>query len=81
MEKSCNLETIMKQLRTAISSITYKFHPNLVNWLPENKHVQVHVRPFLEAVKSLLTNSKLVKQENLSLPHPDTPFLGLLILR
>ena len=76
MEEPRNRETIMKQLVTTISCVEYKFHPHMINWLPDNKPVQVYVRPFLQAVKSLLTNTDLVKEGNFSLPNPDTPFVG-----
>ena len=53
-----------------------EFKPKLVpNWLPLKKETKVYVREFQTALKSLLTNKSLVKEENLSFPDATVPFI------
>ena len=68
-------ETIIKDIRNYIPLVEYSFRPHGINWLPDNKLVQVQVRSFQQALFSLLTNPVLVKEENFSFPLRDTPFL------
>ena len=58
-----------------IPPIYFSFHAHGLNWLPDNKLVQVYVRSFRQALFSLLTNPCLVKEDNFSFPLNDTPFL------
>ena len=67
--------TIFKDIRKYIPPVQYSFKPRAINWLPDNKMVQVYVRSFQQALFSLLTNPILVKEENFSFPLEDTPFL------
>eukprot|EP00536_Pseudo-nitzschia_multiseries_P018768 jgi/Psemu1/316284/fgenesh1_kg.3083_\ len=50
-----------------------KFHPHILNWLPDNKPTQVYVRSFKDAIYSLLSNQQLMREENLSFPDYSTP--------
>ena len=58
-----------------IPPVYFSFHAHGLNWLPDNKLVQVYVRSFRQALFSLLTNPCLVKEDNFSFPLTDTPFL------
>ena len=53
----------------------HSFHPKIVNWKPHNKPAQVYVRDFKDALFSLLQNSDLTKDENLSFPDPHVPYV------
>eukprot|EP00536_Pseudo-nitzschia_multiseries_P002984 jgi/Psemu1/6774/gm1.6774_g len=51
-----------------------KFHPHILNWLPDNKPTQVYIRPFKDAIYySLLSNQQLMREGNLSIPDYTTP--------
>jgi hypothetical protein len=50
-----------------------EFETRSINWLPSNLPTPVKVRPFLKALRSLLTNKSVVKEENLCFPHPTNP--------
>eukprot|EP00536_Pseudo-nitzschia_multiseries_P017808 jgi/Psemu1/315033/fgenesh1_kg.1829_\ len=50
-----------------------KFHPHILNWLPDNKPTQVYVRSFKDAIYSLLSDQQLMIEENLSFPDYSTP--------
>eukprot|EP00536_Pseudo-nitzschia_multiseries_P017302 jgi/Psemu1/314277/fgenesh1_kg.1475_\ len=50
-----------------------KFHPHILNWLPDNKPTQVYVRSFKDAIYSLLSDQQLMIEENLSFPNYSTP--------
>ena len=50
------------------------FEPVLMNWLPDNQPVEVHIRSFQNALDSLLSNPKLMRESNLSLPNAADPF-------
>ena len=43
------------------------------HWLPDNNPVQVHVRTFQTALKSLFSKFNFFKESNLSLPNSETP--------
>ena len=45
-----------------------------VQWLPDNTALEISVRPFQHALNSLLTNSHILKEENLSFPNSETPY-------
>eukprot|EP00536_Pseudo-nitzschia_multiseries_P008644 jgi/Psemu1/305843/fgenesh1_kg.222_\ len=50
-----------------------KFHPHILNWLPDNKPTQVYVRSFKDAIYSLLSDQQLIREENISFPDYSTP--------
>eukprot|EP00536_Pseudo-nitzschia_multiseries_P017438 jgi/Psemu1/314478/fgenesh1_kg.1551_\ len=50
-----------------------KFHPHILNWLPDNKPTQVYVRSFKDAIYSLLSDQQLMIEENFSFPDYSTP--------
>eukprot|EP00536_Pseudo-nitzschia_multiseries_P013998 jgi/Psemu1/310486/fgenesh1_kg.643_\ len=50
-----------------------KFHPHILNWLPDNKPTQVYVRSFKDVIYSLLSDQQLMIEENLSFPNYSTP--------
>eukprot|EP00536_Pseudo-nitzschia_multiseries_P019336 jgi/Psemu1/316888/fgenesh1_kg.4530_\ len=50
-----------------------KFHPHILNWLPDNKPTQVYVRSFKDAIYSLLSDQQLMIEENLSFPDYSIP--------
>eukprot|EP00536_Pseudo-nitzschia_multiseries_P008983 jgi/Psemu1/306182/fgenesh1_kg.240_\ len=50
-----------------------KFHPHILNWLPDNTPTQVYVRSFKDAIYSLFSDQQLMIEENLSFPDYSTP--------
>eukprot|EP00536_Pseudo-nitzschia_multiseries_P017004 jgi/Psemu1/313885/fgenesh1_kg.1334_\ len=50
-----------------------KFHPHILNWLPDNKPTQVYVCSFKDAIYSLLSDQQLMIEENLLFPDYSTP--------
>ena len=54
----------------------YEFKETIVQWLPDNKPVVIHRRPFLDCLFELLTKESLLgpNSQNISLPHPTDPF-------
>eukprot|EP00536_Pseudo-nitzschia_multiseries_P009037 jgi/Psemu1/306252/fgenesh1_kg.244_\ len=50
-----------------------KFHPHILNWLPDNKPTQVYVCSFKDAIYSLLSDHQLMIEENLFFPDYSTP--------
>ena len=67
--------TALKEILEYIPPIHYSFQPHAIEWLPDCKAVQVHVRSFQQALFSLLTNPSLVKEENFSFPLENSPFI------
>ena len=67
--------TVINDISKYISPVLYSFQPHGINWLPDNKLVQVYCRDFCQALFSLLTHPQLVHKDNFSFPLPDTPFL------
>jgi len=75
--KSRKRQAIIKELCACLGRPTdyHSFHPKIVNWKPHNKPTQVYVRDFKDALFSLLQNSDLMKEENLSFPDPHVPYV------
>lgn len=75
--KSRKRQSIIKELCACLGRPTdyHSFHPKIVNWKPHNKPAQVYVRDFKDALFSLLKNSDLMKDENLSFPDPHVPYV------
>lgn len=75
--KSRKRHAILKDLCACLGRPTdyHSFHPKIVNWKPHNKPAQVYVRGFKDALFSLLENSDLMKDENLSFPDPHVPYI------
>ena len=69
-------QTIVNEIHNHIAIPDYAFEPKTIKWLPDEKPIQVYVRPFMKAVNALLSNPALVKEENFSFPHPENPFLS-----
>ena len=66
----------MKDLHycAANTMISDKFYPTIINWLPDNKPTQIYVRPFINALFSLLSNKQITREENLLFPDYKDPF-------
>ena len=73
----CGRPKILSEIcRISRDKTVDEFKPKLVpNWLPLKKETKVYVRDFQTALKSLLTNKSLVKEENLSFPDATVPFI------
>jgi len=54
----------------------FEFKETIVQWLPDNKPLVIHRRPFLDCIYELLTKESLLGKdsENISLPHDTNPF-------
>ncbi|CAJ1943906.1 unnamed protein product [Cylindrotheca closterium] len=54
----------------------FEFKEEVINWLPDNKPVVQHVRPFIDCVYELLTNKVVLGPNscNINLPHESDPF-------
>ena len=52
----------------------YDFDKKILRWLPSNTGVEVCIRSFKNALFSLLTNTQLIIQDNISLPHSHNPY-------
>jgi hypothetical protein len=68
-------KTVIKHICRYIPRVDYSFKAHAINWLPDGNLVQVYVRSFRQALFSLLTNPDLVKEEHISFPLDNTPFL------
>ena len=77
-----NRDTTMKHFYKAVPELSKnEFEPQLIDWhiKPTEKvrngitKKQVYIRSFRKALKSLLTNADLVKEDNLSFPNKETP--------
>ena len=51
-----------------------RYEQKVLDWLPDLKPQQLTVRSFQNALNSLLTNTDLVQESNLSFPNADTPY-------
>ena len=76
-EKSRKREAVIKELmRDRREKKVDQFEPRCVEeWLPHDKPVEVWVRDFQVALRSLLSNKSLMKEENLSFPDPEVPYI------
>ena len=50
------------------------FDKKILRWLPSNTGVEVCIRSFKTALFSFLTNTQLIVEENISLPHSSNPY-------
>ena len=68
-------ERILKDAtqKLGMAEINFHFKQEMINWLPDNTPQLVSIRPFPEALFTLLTNNELMKEENLSFPHRTDP--------
>eukprot|EP00536_Pseudo-nitzschia_multiseries_P008767 jgi/Psemu1/21377/gm1.21377_g len=66
-------KTIFDNLQSNLGLSDMKFHPHILNWLPDNKPTQVYVCSFKDAIYSLLSDQQLMIEENLSFPNYSTP--------
>ena len=67
---------ILKEVSVYADKKDDVFKPLVVDdWLPYNKPIQIFTRDFTVALKSLLENTELTKEENLSFPDPDVPYI------
>eukprot|EP00536_Pseudo-nitzschia_multiseries_P006346 jgi/Psemu1/15033/gm1.15033_g len=66
-------KAIFDNLQSNLGISDMKFHPHILNWLPDNKPTQVYVHSFKDAIYSLLSNKQLMREENLSFPDYATP--------
>eukprot|EP00531_Pseudo-nitzschia_arenysensis_P000969 CAMPEP_0116116834 /NCGR_PEP_ID=MMETSP0329-20121206/1249_1 /TAXON_ID=697910 /ORGANISM="Pseudo-nitzschia arenysensis, Strain B593" /LENGTH=935 /DNA_ID=CAMNT_0003610355 /DNA_START=406 /DNA_END=3213 /DNA_ORIENTATION=+ len=51
-----------------------RFEPKLISWLPDDTPQTIYVRSFDNAIRSLLTNTDLCCERNLSFPNSDSPY-------
>ena len=66
---------ILKEIRVYTDKEDEGFLPHVVDgWLPYDKPIQIWTRDFTVALKSLLENTDLTKEENLSFPDQDVPY-------
>eukprot|EP00536_Pseudo-nitzschia_multiseries_P011769 jgi/Psemu1/29889/gm1.29889_g len=66
-------KAIFDNLQSNLGLSDMKFHPDILNWLPDNKPTQVYVHSFKDAIYSLLSDQQLIIEENLSFPDYSTP--------
>ena len=64
-------KTILKDIRGSIPEHLQNdgFQHNFVEWYPDQKPIEVTVKPFLKALKNLLSRPNLMREENISFPH------------
>ena len=74
-------ETMLNEIPKHIPKINCNFKPTHINWLPDNKFVEICIQNFQDALFSLLTNPMLVKEENASFLNPCSPFISHNLLR
>ena len=67
------INDIKKHMNMKTSS---EFKPHLIIWLPDNYPTTIYIRSFTDTLYSLLSNKKLMVQENISMPREDSPFLS-----
>ena len=66
-------DVIFDQIRTRLNLSEDNFKPEIINWLPDNIPTQIFVRPFMNALNALLSNTSLVKEANFLFPDASTP--------
>ena len=66
-------QKIFREIREDLGLPGLEFQPHLINWLPDDKPIQVYVRSFSDAIYSLLTNQNIMREENLSFPDSTSP--------
>ena len=67
------MDTIKNQALPHMKTDGYE--TKLMSWLPKMEPKQIVFRSFENALRSLLTNTDLVTQKNMSFPNADSPFL------
>eukprot|EP00536_Pseudo-nitzschia_multiseries_P001104 jgi/Psemu1/2521/gm1.2521_g len=80
--------TVVGEIYTAVPEIEGDgFEPHLIDWCYKKPmtsdfpiHKKIYVQSFQKALHSLLTNIKLVKEENPSFPHAEDPTLPIWFL-
>eukprot|EP00536_Pseudo-nitzschia_multiseries_P010269 jgi/Psemu1/25463/gm1.25463_g len=68
-------KAIFDNLQSNLDISNMKFHPHILNWLPDNKPTKVYVHSFKDAIYSLVLSDQqlLMIEENLSFPDYSTP--------
>ena len=59
--------------RLAVKSFTKIYQPLVVNWLPDNRPTPLFVKSAVDAIFTLLSNSDILREENLSFPNKTNP--------
>ena len=68
-------DTVLKDVRKHVNVPNKDdFDKKILRWLPSNTGVEVCIRSFKTALFSLLTNTQLIVEENISLPHSSNPY-------
>lgn len=67
-------KSIFKDIHARLKLPADKFQIHAINWLPDNVPTPLSTRPFKNALQSLLSNSSVVREENLSFPDASTPY-------
>ena len=52
----------------------YSYEPITIKWLPDNSAVDVFVRPFKSALRSLFSKPELMQESKLSFPNSKNPY-------
>ena len=68
--------SVISELEERFDMVSSRFLPTLVSYLPDERPTVVYVASFSAAVYSLLSDPELMKEENLSFPHPSNPYLS-----
>jgi hypothetical protein len=68
-------KAVLSELEDRFDMQSSRFKPTIVSYLPDERPTVVYIASFADAVYSLLSNPELMKEENLSFPAADHPFL------
>ena len=72
--RSRGRDSVLKDIHSRINLPLDTFEARAVEWLPDKVPTTLYIRPFFNALTSLLSNSNLTKEGNLSFPDPTTPY-------
>ena len=59
--------------RLKMNSFEETYLPKIVEWLPDKRPTTIYVKNAIDAIFSLLSNKKIMREENLSFPNKDDP--------
>ena len=65
----------ISKLATDTDTSLDEFKQKCMKWVPSKKIVPIYMRDFRSVLKSLLTNTSLVKEGNFSFPDPKVPYI------
>ena len=67
---------VLSDLENRFNFQSSRFHPTVISYLPDERPTVVYMSSFADAVYSLLTDTELTTESNLSFPDPLSPFLA-----